>query len=274
MAIFYLNCSQVLRNKGQSMVGKAAYGAGVSIYDRQKRRTYNHSKREDVLAQFIALPQKAPQRFKCRKTLWNESEQKEKGKRCVGYEIIICVPYELKVTSSINLLKRFTQTLAEFYNCAVDCAFHIPPQDSPYHDKRNMHAHILVSRRCLDHKGFTDELSALRRRSFSHEILRIRRCWELLTNQALQDDGLDVRIDHRSLKEQGIDRVPQIHVGKRAKYLHLAGKVPPSKKKRRKGRVLTTSSMTRDARAMRLTRRSKRLTGIRRAALKNPSPRR
>jgi hypothetical protein len=42
----------------------------------------------------------------------------------------------------------------------------------------------------------------------------LRERWAELANEALEKCGHDARIDHRSLKDQGIDRVAQIHVGK------------------------------------------------------------
>jgi len=40
-----------------------------------------------------------------------------------------------------------------------------------------------------------------------------RQKWSAEMNRALKRAGLDFRVDHRSLKEQGIDREPQVHVG-------------------------------------------------------------
>lgn len=34
-----------------------------------------------------------------------------------------------------------------------------------------------------------------------------------LTNEALAEAGLEVRVDHRSLRDQGIDQTPGIHLG-------------------------------------------------------------
>ena len=37
--------------------------------------------------------------------------------------------------------------------------------------------------------------------------------WAKEVNQALEREGYDLSIDHRSLEAQGIDRVPQLHLG-------------------------------------------------------------
>ena len=50
--------------------------------------------------------------------------------------------------------------------------------------------------------------------------------WAAVANQHLAKGGYKDRIDHRSLKEQGIDRIPQIHVGPAA--IRMAEKGLPS----------------------------------------------
>jgi hypothetical protein len=41
------------------------------------------------------------------------------------------------------------------------------------------------------------------------DFLWIRERWAQVTNEALREAGLAVRVDHRSYKTQGIDREPQ-----------------------------------------------------------------
>ena len=41
----------------------------------------------------------------------------------------------------------------------------------------------------------------------------IRERWAALTNEKLQEHGHESRVDHRSLKDQGIDREPTTHLG-------------------------------------------------------------
>ena len=40
------------------------------------------------------------------------------------------------------------------------------------------------------------------------ELLWIRERWAQLTNEALREAGLEERVDHRSYRDQGIDREP------------------------------------------------------------------
>lgn len=67
-------------------------------------------------------------------------------------------------------------------------------------------------------------------------IKELRKLWEVTCNEGLKKAGLDERIDCRSLKDQGIDRIPQIAVGReviiakrRAERLIAEGKAEAAK---------------------------------------------
>jgi hypothetical protein len=118
----------------------------------------------------------------------------------------------------LQLAREFSRELADRYNVAVDLAVHAPRAAG---DTRNHHAHLLATSREVTAAGFgaktgLDMASAERlRRGLLigiAEIKAIRERWAVLSNQALAAAGLDVRIDHRSLRAQGIERepVPQI----------------------------------------------------------------
>ena len=49
-----------------------------------------------------------------------------------------------------------------------------------------------------------------------HELLYVRERWATVTNEALQAAHLDVRVDHRSLAAQGIDREPYPYIPRAA----------------------------------------------------------
>jgi hypothetical protein len=57
---------------------------------------------------------------------------------------------------------------------------------------------------------------------------QLAECWEKwahLTNRHLERHGHDARIDHRSLKEQGIDREATMHLGYAASVMAERGMV-------------------------------------------------
>ena len=252
MAIFYLRLNKIKKEKGASMVRLSAYGAGISLYDQHKKRTYNYSGRDDVVHQGISLPYKSKSIYKKRSYLWNAAAAKERSKKgVIGYEMIIGIPYELSVGRAGALISEYCDILSRYLACVVDYAIHVPPQQSEHHDKRNIHAHILISKRQFGLCGFKAELTRI------HPHLHmIRRLWAQLANEALKEESVDERIDHRSYAERGVDQIPQIHVGKYAKYLHLIGKVPESKKKECMEQLLITRAMIKGDHAMSLTSKS------------------
>ena len=56
-------------------------------------------------------------------------------------------------------------------------------------------------------------------------LLETRAAWAEQTNAALKEAGLEIRIDHRSLEAQGIERVPGIHLGPAAAAMEARGEL-------------------------------------------------
>jgi ATP-dependent exoDNAse (exonuclease V) alpha subunit len=91
----------------------------------------------------------------------------------------------------------------------VDIAIHAPSRRGNEH---NYHAHLLLTTRRLEARGFTEktrELDDLK----SGEVTRWRERWAQLVNEHLAEHGHDARIDHRSLEAQGLGRDPTFHKG-------------------------------------------------------------
>jgi hypothetical protein len=89
------------------------------------------------------------------------------------------------------------------------------------HTGRNPHAHILCTTRQLDGEKFHDKKAA----EWDTKTLLFsqRKTWGYAVNKALEEAGRDERVDHRSLKDQGIDRIPQPKIGYKAMALKLKG---------------------------------------------------
>ena len=133
-------------------------------------------------------------------------------------EYQVALPPELNQGQRVQLARRFAGELANRYNVAVDLAVHAPPAAG---DPRNHHAHLLATSRELTATGFgakagLDMQSDERRRRGLPvgiaEMKSIRERWAALSNEALADAGLEVRIHHGSLRSQGIDREPLPHI--------------------------------------------------------------
>ena len=72
-------------------------------------------------------------------------------------------------------------------------------------------AHIMLTMRNIDKDGF----SRKKNRDWNKRQLieKQREAWAVHTNRALELAGVKEKIDHRTLEEQGINRIPQIHLG-------------------------------------------------------------
>jgi ATP-dependent exoDNAse (exonuclease V) alpha subunit len=220
MAIFHLQIKSISRGAGRSATAAAAYRAGERIRDERTGVLHNYSRRTDVSHKEILLPSRlqgadgawAADRAK----LWNAAERVEQ--RCnsrLAREYQVALPAELNFTQRLQLARAFSRELADRYNVAVDLAVHAPRAAG---DSRNHHAHLLATSREVTPAGFgakagLDMHSVERQRrglpAGIAEIRAIRERWEVLSNQALAAAGLEVRICHRSLRSQGIDREPK-----------------------------------------------------------------
>jgi hypothetical protein len=132
----------------------------------------------------------------------------------VAREFQVGLPYELSAQQRRELARTFSQEVADRYKVVVDLAIHLPRTSG---DPRNHHAHLLLSSRQITETGFGAKAgldmqsSGFRRLGLPvgiAEIKAMRERWATLTNEAFQSAGLNMRVDHRSLKAQGIDRNP------------------------------------------------------------------
>jgi ATP-dependent exoDNAse (exonuclease V) alpha subunit len=209
----------ISRSQGRTVVGAAAYRSGERLRDERRGRLHNHSHRTDIPHKEILLPRgvdasRIPWVQK-RSELWNAAERAEIRRDArVGREFLISLPHELEPDRRRDLARAFSQELADRFRVVVDLAVHLP---RPGGDPHNHHAHLLLTTREVTEAGFGGktglDLSGTERMRRGllagiHEIKAVRERFATLTNEALQSAGLDVRVDHRSLQEQGIDRLP------------------------------------------------------------------
>jgi hypothetical protein len=222
MAIYFLNLKTFGRSTGSSAVSAAAYRAGERIRDERTGRTYDHSNRQDVLHKEIMLPnQFAANKMSWaqdRSNLWNSAERAEVPRNArTAREYLVALPPELSPQARINLVTGFSRELVERYRFALDIAIHAP-RDFPGSDPRNFHAHLLATTREVTSEGLGAktplEWSDTARRQNGlgpavGELLHVRERWAVAANSALELAQVDARIDHRTLRAQGIDREPK-----------------------------------------------------------------
>ena len=212
MAIYHLSVKAVSRSAGRSATAAAAYRAGCEIADQRTGEVHDYTRKGGVESTDIVLPDGAPEWATDRAALWNAAEAAERRKdACVAREFEVALPDELSPAERRRLAVDFAKEMANREGCAVDVAIHAPGKEG---DSRNHHAHILRTTRKVGLDGLTDKLDtekAGRNRTADLDAVRTR--WAELTNERLRENGIEARVDHRSLKDQGIDREPTSHMG-------------------------------------------------------------
>ncbi len=229
MAVYFLNLKTFGRGNGSSAVSAAAYRAGERIRDERSGKTYDHSDRRDVMYKDIILPSRFASDdmgwARDRANLWNSAEGAETRINArVAREYLVALPVELSPDQRLDLVRGFSQELADRYRFAVDYAIHAP-RDFPGSDPRNFHAHLLATTREVTTQGLgaktTLEWRDSRRQEAGlgpaiNELVHVRQRWAEATNGALQEAQVVARIDHRTLRAQGIDREPRPQIPRAA----------------------------------------------------------
>ena len=108
-------------------------------------------------------------------------------------------------------------------------AIHAPHQPS---DVRNHHAHVMMTTRKVISEGLGDKTYLERENKWlianglpttDVQLRDIRQAWEQIANERLARAGLDVRIDHRSHGERGLEIEPTEHMGVHATQMQRRG---------------------------------------------------
>ncbi len=220
----------------------AAYRSGEKLVNEWDGMTHDFTKKGGVVHTEIMLPSHAPRSFADRSTLWNSVEEIEKSSTAqLAREIEVALPVELSRAEQLALVRSFVKD--NFVDAGM-CA------DFAIHDKGtgNPHAHILLTIRPIKENG---EWGAKCRKVYdldsqgqripdgkggwkSHRedstdwnqrgnAEKWRAAWAAYTNRALEAAGRPERIDHRSYKRQGVDKIPTVHMGPAASQMERRG---------------------------------------------------
>lgn len=214
MAIYHLSAKLISRATGRSATGAAAYRAGETITDERTGLVFDYSRKRGIDHSEIIAPANAPGWAHDRAKLWNAVEYSEKRKDSqVAREVVVALPTELTTEQQRELVRSFARSQFVDAGMVADIAIHNAKGENP-------HAHILLTMRDIGPDGFGQK-----NRSWNDQALlqNWREAWEVQANRALERAGHSARIDHRTLEAQGIDRVPQIHIGPRVLEMERRG---------------------------------------------------
>ena len=241
MAIYHFSAQIISRSNGSSSVGSSAYRSGEKIENERTGEVHDYTKKTGIEYTEILTPENAPEWASDRAKLWNQVEKIEKNKNSqLAREINIALPKELSIEKQIELTREFVKDTFVDQGMGADISIHDTQKGNP-------HAHIMLTMRpfengewgakskkeyILDKKGEKIKLKSGEYKSRKIDTVdwnkkenleKWREQWANYANRTLERNGIKERIDHRTLAEQGIERVPQIHVGTHASAMEKKG---------------------------------------------------
>lgn len=219
-AIFHLHARTGSRTNGQSARAAAAYIQRAAEYGRdQAELVYTESGHMPSWAE--ADPT----------TYWAAADLYERANGRLFKRVEVALPLALSEEEQRELAVGFAHHLTAGERLPYTLAIHAGAGTNP-------HAHLLISERTNDglerapeqwfrrynaaapEQGGARKSEALKPKAWLEEA---RAAWAELTNQALERAGHAVRIDHRSLAAQGIERLPGVHLGPSVQAMEARG---------------------------------------------------
>jgi Ti-type conjugative transfer relaxase TraA len=208
MAIFHFSAKVIGRTAGRSAVAAAAYRAGERLHDERLDRDHDFRAKSGVEHSEIMLPDGAPERLLDRVTLWNEVEAVEVRKDAqLAREVEFAIPREMSKADGIELARDFVQ--AEFVDRGMIADLNVH-WDIGADGMAKPHAHVMLTMREVGEDGFGAKVRDWNRTEL---VEQWRERWADHVNTRLAELDIEARIDHRSLKAQGIDLEPQDKIG-------------------------------------------------------------
>ena len=220
MAMLRLEMGFHSRRHGDSIAQRLNYVSGQTLGDSYTGKTYRRD-RDDVLYGRIFQPEPAPKDFFELQALVNAINEAEVRKDArTGRELIGSLPNELNIEDWVEITEQFIdENVLPHRLCAIVAIHdsHNPDDTSKY----NPHVHIIISTRAVGAEGFSRYKN--RECDKLEYLVRCREQWARLQNLAYERNGLDIRLDHRSYRKQGIDREPRKHLSREAWEMEQRG---------------------------------------------------
>ena len=228
----------------------------MSEFDGQ---TYRPKYHEDLVHSEISLPPNAPKEYADRATLWNAVELSEKGQKSqLARMLKASLPNEWSYELAEEVVRDYVQRNFVDKGMCADWAIHDSENDK---GQRNLHIHVLLTMRPLAENGEWrakqkkiydldengERVPVIDKKTGQQKVdKRNRKQWKCHTadstdwnskenakmwrkdladtiNVTNEQLGIALHWEHRSFKEQGIDREPTIHIGAVANALERKG---------------------------------------------------
>ncbi|GAA0250907.1 MobA/MobL family protein [Rhodanobacter caeni] len=160
--------------------------------------------------------------------LWKAAEKYERKNGAVYHEVVIALPGELDFEQNMALVEDLVSKLAP--GRPHQFAVHAP--NSSLEGEPNPHVHLMKSNRMDDgidrpaeqffsrynpsqpEKGGRKKASGGRNRmELRDDVIATRKVVAETINHHLAINGHDTRVDHRTLRDQGVERDAECHLG-------------------------------------------------------------
>jgi len=236
----HFSVNVVARGSGRSAVMSAAYRHCARMTFEREGRTVDYSRKQGLIHQEFDIPFDAPVWLKdliadrpvvsASEVFWNKVEDFEKRQDAqLAKDLTIALPRELDARQNFALVREFVDCHITARGMIADWVCH----DNP----GNPHVHMMTTLRPLTAAGFGPKKipvldaqgNPLRNNAGKiiyelwagglTEFNALRDGWFSCQNKHLALAGLDIRIDGRSLKKQGLELAPTIHVGVASKAI-------------------------------------------------------
>ena len=220
MALYRLEAKIFSREKrGRSVIAASAYRSGSKMRCERSDQIHDYSRRrKGVIETTILRPENSPLWTGDPGQLWNTVELGEKRVDAqLAREFILAVPQELEAKEQFNLAVKWAKEELVSKGMIAEISLHHPKTGT------NPHVHILCTMRQLDGAKFSTKKS--REWNEKGQLHEWRESWGRAVNDALANAGSAERVDHRSLKDRGIDRIPEPKIGVAATAMKRRGKV-------------------------------------------------
>jgi len=214
-----------------SVVAAAAYRSGECLQDQRDnvdKKTYDYTRKQNVLASAMLTPDHAPDWAKDRQNYWNAVEAREKRKDALlAKEAVLVLPRDLSVEQQKEVVETWAiKNLVKERGLVVDYAIHSPEASD---GGRNPHAHVMYYPRAIDEEGkwgkkltgyltpgTVDGTKALKKLRASYQD-------ELNAAANSANDNKQKVYDLRSYRERGVNKIPQPKKGKIVTWLEKKG---------------------------------------------------
>lgn len=217
MAIYHLTAGTGRRKSGQSAAAKSEYLA------RQGRYRRGADEVRHVESGHMPTWACAGRGTDRAARYWRNADHYERANAVLFRQVEAALPRELDEQQQLELARELAEaaTTTEAGSMPYTLAVHESA------DGGNPHLHVMMSERIVDGHDRDPALWFKRSNKKNPErggatkagigeyrqqwLATLRERWATLANAALERAGESARIDHRSLVEQGVDRLPQRH---------------------------------------------------------------